>query len=151
MLGRTLLPIWNWLDCCCLLKLLEMESWGMFGLIAQPSSCLNKGASRCHRRTFLSKWFHKEPLTSEELFCFTKVFLWRNKVLQIIKRYERYGSLKNLWLNGSLWNQKWFFNWIAVQNFLSTFIFKRKEEMLLQVDGREHWCFWLKIRMEHTF
>ncbi len=26
----------------------------------------NKGASRCHRRTFLSKWFHKEPLTSEE-------------------------------------------------------------------------------------
>ncbi len=25
----------------------------------------NKGASRCRRRTFLSKWFHKEPLTSE--------------------------------------------------------------------------------------
>ncbi len=31
----------------------------------------NKGASRCHRRTFLSKWFHKEPLTSEEPFFFT--------------------------------------------------------------------------------
>ncbi len=46
----------------------------------------NKGASRCHRITFLSKWFHKEPLTSEETFCFTKGSLWRKKVLQIIKR-----------------------------------------------------------------
>ncbi len=36
----------------------------------------NKGASRCHRRTFLSKWFHKELLTSEEPFCFTKGSLW---------------------------------------------------------------------------
>uniref|UniRef100_A0A672MFC0 ZP domain-containing protein n=1 Tax=Sinocyclocheilus grahami TaxID=75366 RepID=A0A672MFC0_SINGR len=45
----------------------------------------NKGASRCHRRTFLSKWFHKEPLTSEEPFCFTKGPLWRKKVLQITK------------------------------------------------------------------
>ncbi len=36
----------------------------------------NKGASRYHRRTFLSKWFHKEPLTSEEPFCFTKASLW---------------------------------------------------------------------------
>ncbi len=35
----------------------------------------NKG-SRCHRITFLSKWFHKEPLTSEEPFCFTKGSLW---------------------------------------------------------------------------
>ncbi len=26
-----------------------------------------------HRKTFLSKWFHKEPLISEEPFCFTKV------------------------------------------------------------------------------
>ncbi len=24
---------------------------------------------------FLSKWFHKEPLTSEEPFCFTKGFV----------------------------------------------------------------------------
>ncbi len=33
--------------------------------------------------------------------------------------------LKNLWLNGSLWNQKWFFYYgIAVKNLLSTFIFK---------------------------
>ncbi len=46
----------------------------------------NKGASRCHRITFLSKWFHKEPLTSEEPFCFTKGSLWWKKVLQIIKR-----------------------------------------------------------------
>ncbi len=28
---------------------------------------------RCHRRTFLSKCSKKEPLTSEEPFCFTKV------------------------------------------------------------------------------
>ncbi len=44
----------------------------------------NKGASQCHRRTFFSKWFHKETLTSEE--SFTKGSLWRKKVLQIIKR-----------------------------------------------------------------
>ncbi len=41
----------------------------------------NKGASPCHRRTFLSKWFHKEPLTSEEPFCFTKGSLWRKNAL----------------------------------------------------------------------
>ncbi len=46
--------------------------------------------------------FHKEPLTSEEPFL----------------------SLKNLWLNVSLWNQKWLFYGIAVKNLLSTFIFK---------------------------
>ncbi len=45
----------------------------------------NKGASRCQRRTFLYKWFHKEPLTPEEPFCFTKASR-RKKVLQIIKR-----------------------------------------------------------------
>ncbi len=76
----------------------------------------NKGASLCHRITFLSKWFHKEPLTSEETFCFTKGSLWQKKV-------ERDGSL-NLWLNGSLWNQKWFFCGITVNNPLSTFILK---------------------------
>ncbi len=70
---------------------------------------------------FLTKWFHKEPLTSEESFCFTKGSLWQKKVLQIIKRSERDSSSKNLWLNGSLWNQKWFFYGIAVKNLLSTF------------------------------
>ncbi len=35
---------------------------------------------------FLSKLFHKEPLSSEEPFCFTKGSLWQKKVLQIIKR-----------------------------------------------------------------
>ncbi len=34
---------------------------------------------------FLSKWYHEEPLTSEEPFCFTKASLWQKKVLQIIK------------------------------------------------------------------
>ncbi len=29
-----------------------------------------------------------------------------------------------LWLNGSLWNQKWFFSGIAWRTFWSTFIFK---------------------------
>ncbi len=33
-----------------------------------------------------------------------------------------------LWLNGSLWNQKWFFYGIAVNNLLSTFIFKSVQE-----------------------
>ncbi len=32
--------------------------------------------------------------------------------------------LKDLWLNGSLWNQKWFFYGIAVKNILSTFTFR---------------------------
>ncbi len=72
----------------------------------------------------LSTQFHKEPLTSEEPFCFTKGSLWWKKVLQIIKRYGRDGSWKNLWLNGSLWNQKWFFYGIAWRTFWSTFIFK---------------------------
>ncbi len=57
------------------------------------STLKNKGAARCHKITFLSKWFHKELLTSEEPFCFTKASLLRNKVLQIIKRSESDGSL----------------------------------------------------------
>ncbi len=32
--------------------------------------------------------------------------------------------LKDLWLNGSLWNQKWLFYGIAVKNILSTFTFR---------------------------
>ncbi len=62
-----------------------MLSWFIYRF---DSHCTlkNKGASWCHRRTFLSKWFHKEPLTSEEPFCFTKGSLWWKKVLQIIKR-----------------------------------------------------------------
>ncbi len=58
----------------------------------------NKGASGCHIRPFLSTWVHKEPLTSEESFCFTKGYLWWKKVLQIIKKQGRYGSLMNIWL-----------------------------------------------------
>ncbi len=71
------------------------------------------------KNLFLFKWFHKEPLISEETST-----LWWKKVLQVIKRQETDGSLKNLWLNGSLWNQKWFFYGIAVKNLSSTFIFK---------------------------
>ncbi len=35
---------------------------------------------------FLSKWFHKEPSTSEEPFCVTQASLCWKTVLQIIKR-----------------------------------------------------------------
>ncbi len=49
----------------------------------------NKGASRCQRRTFLSKWFHKEPLTPEEHFWFTKASLRWKKVLQIKKKVRK--------------------------------------------------------------
>ncbi len=49
----------------------------------------NKGASRCHRRTFLSERFHKDPLTSEEPFSFTNSSLWWKKVLQIIKKVRK--------------------------------------------------------------
>ncbi len=50
----------------------------------------NKGASRCHRRIFLSNWFHKEPLTSEESFYFTKASLWR-------KGSSDYKKLRKRW------------------------------------------------------
>ncbi len=43
--------------------------------ILQTFTLKNKGASRCHRRTFLSKWFHKEPLTSEKPL-FHRTFDW---------------------------------------------------------------------------
>ncbi len=70
----------------------------------------NKGASRCHWRTFLSKWFHKEPSASEEPFCFTKACLWLNKVLQIRKKVRKRFYEK--------------FYGIAVKNLLSNFILK---------------------------
>ncbi len=41
----------------------------------EPYTLKNKGASRCNRITFLSKWFHKEPLTSEEHLCLKKKVL----------------------------------------------------------------------------
>ncbi len=37
-------------------------------------------------------------------------------------------GLKNLWLNGSLWKQKWLFYGIAVKTLLSTFIFKSEAD-----------------------
>ncbi len=43
------------------------------------------------------------------------------------KKVRKRWFFKNLWLNGSLWNQKWFFYGIAVKNLLSTFIFKSVE------------------------
>ncbi len=37
---------------------------------------------------FLSKWFHKDPLTSEEPFCFTKGSLWRlSDYIKVRKRW----------------------------------------------------------------
>ncbi len=62
-----------------------------------PCTLKNKGTSRCLRRTFLCRWFHKEPLTSEEAFCFTKGALWWKKVIQIIRKQEMvfYGIAKN--------------------------------------------------------
>ncbi len=74
----------------------------------------NKSASWCHWRTF-NIW---------RIVLFHKRLFVAKKVLQIIKRYERDGSLKNFWLNGSWWNQTCFFYGIAVKNLLSTFIFK---------------------------
>ncbi len=38
----------------------------------------NKGASQCHRRTFLSKWLHKEPL-----------YIWRTFISQKVLCGER--------------------------------------------------------------
>ncbi len=41
--------------------------------------------------TFLSKWFHKETLISEEPLCFTKGSLWRKK------SYLGYKKVRNRW------------------------------------------------------
>ncbi len=90
--------------------------WALNMLVPLQSSLLKiKELHDAIEEPFLSKWFNKEPLTSEEPFCLTKCSLWRNKVLQIIIQ---------IWLNGSLWNQKWFSYGISVKNLLSTFIFK---------------------------
>ncbi len=72
----------------CLSDLLFVLIKLLLDLTTLPLRYKNKGASRCLEEHFffLSKWFHKEPLTSEELFCFTKGSLWQKKVLQIIKR-----------------------------------------------------------------
>ncbi len=77
---------------------------------------LKKAASWCHRRTFLSKWFHKEPLTSEETFCFTKVYLWQKKGSSDYKKLRKRWFF-NLWAfdfmvlcgskNGSLMASLW--------------------------------------------
>ncbi len=83
----------------------------------------NKGASGCHIRPFLSTWVHKEPLTSEETFCFTKGYLWLKKVLQIIKKARKIWFF-NEHLTGSLGNQKLLLYGIIVNNFWTTFIFK---------------------------
>ncbi len=41
------------------------------------------------------------------------------------KKVERDGSLKNLWLNGTLWNQKWLLYCFAVKNLLEHLLFLR--------------------------
>ncbi len=64
---------------------------------------------------FLSKRFHKELLTSEEPFHFKNDFVAKEGSSDY-KKVRKRCSLKNLWLNGSLWNQKWFFYGIAVKN-----------------------------------
>ncbi len=50
----------------------------------------NKGASRCHRVTFLSKWFHKEPLTSD-LILFHKRFF-------VAKEVSDYKKVRKRWI-----------------------------------------------------
>lgn len=54
----------------------------------------------------------KEHLTSKETYCFTNVFIWSGKRLWK-------GKKKCFWLNGSLVNQKWFFNGIGVKTLLA--------------------------------
>ncbi len=58
--------------CFILFRILQSTSALQMEMYDYPLK--NKGASRCHKITFLSKWFHKEPLTSEEPFCFTQCF-----------------------------------------------------------------------------
>ncbi len=48
-----------------------------------PPLTLLQIKSRCHVRTFLSKWFHKEPLTSEEPFCLQKVIFGQRRFFRL--------------------------------------------------------------------
>ncbi len=57
----------------------------------------NQGASRCHRTTFLSKWFHNESLTSEEPL-FHKSFF-------VVK--EGSSDYKKV-------RKRWFFDWMVL-------------------------------------
>ncbi len=76
----------------------------------------NKGTSQRHKITFLSKWFHKDILTWRP-FCFTKGFVMKEGSSDY-KKVRKRCSLKNLWQNGSSWNQKWFFYGITWRTFI---------------------------------
>ncbi len=70
----------DWKNCCKLnITVLELVH-NLFTLLKI------KVLHNATEEPFLSKWFHIEPLTSEEPFCFTKGSLWQKKVLQIITR-----------------------------------------------------------------
>ncbi len=118
-------PIYSILNKCFQTFLFTKESWKknpqnhFYNCFQYWYTLKNKGASRCHGRTFLSKWFHKEPLTSEETVS-QKVF--------VVK--EGSSDYKKVRKRCSL--TEWFFVeaemvllCIDVKNLLSTFIFKR--------------------------
>ncbi len=65
--------------------------------------------------TFLSKWFHKETLISEEPLCFTKGSLWRKK-----KLFGLYKVKEQMVLCGT----KFFYFMALLKKLLNIFIFK---------------------------
>ncbi len=70
------------------------------------------------RNIFLSKWFHKEPLTSEKPFLFHKRFSVVKEGSSDYKKLRKRWFFKEPLTDGPLWNQKWFFYGIAVKNLL---------------------------------
>ncbi len=63
---------------------------------------------------------------------------------------------KYFWLNGSLWNQNWFFYSITVKNLLSTFIFKSENKSffffyLICVYTVYMYYVYIKTNIQYTF
>ncbi len=77
----------------------------------------------CHRRTFLSKWFHKDPLTSEEPFCFTKGSLWWKEGSSDYKKLRKRWFFKEPLTEWFFVEPKMVLLWHHLKNFLKHLYF----------------------------
>ncbi len=89
----------------CAYSSIRFRSWDKDGMKLSDYTLKNKGASRCQKNPFVS------------MVPYRTFNIWRTFVSQKALYGERMAkesqtrddSLKNLWLNCSLWNQKWLF------------------------------------------
>ncbi len=120
------------------------ESWFIQKLNTTIVCCLetqyslkNKGASRCLRRTFLSKWFHKEPLTSEEPFCFTKGCLWRKMVISDYKKVRKKWFFKEPLTEWFFVEPKMVLLWHCLKNLLKHLYFDPASALFLLAEQKK--------------